>query len=165
MSHAQLTLELIKDLERGIGDTLGLETGSYQMIFQTDDETGQYLAESWAPMQRRTRPDSSLIISIPVEDIKLVLNIVQGDSDSVRNKPFLRRLTLGVQYQYQGLTHQWQGKTSDQLNNAELGEILTESFPVDIGGNFRAEELGSTKVILLTISLFSIFWALYFIRT
>jgi hypothetical protein len=165
MSHAQLSLELLKDLNNAIADTLDLSPDSLQLRFDESHIPAAYLAQIWAGHTGTPKADAPAFPVIGIEVRELNLGIARDPSAPSGNKPYLRRLDLNVIFGHVGKTHEWQGKTSDRMDSQGLAGLLNESFPTQIDGDYKAGEPPHLKIILLSLGLIGLFTALFFIRT
>ena len=165
MSHAQLTSELLKDLDRAIADSTGWARGSYALSFQGDSETADYLNELWSDSSPTTPGDSLILDHISVQLLALELSVNRPAKKSGRNMKHTRMLAMQVIISRGPEVFAWTGRTEDQLTAREVEQLLTEPYPVALRGDFRQAEPGTLLLAISTLGVFGTLAALFFIRT
>jgi hypothetical protein len=103
--------------------------------------------------------------AVKIEILAFKMEINRSPDLTQGNKRYTRRLDLNVRIEDAGKAWDWEGGTSDHLSNQQLDALLNSDFPTEIGGDYMSGTPGTKRVILLTLSLFGIFAALFFVRT
>lgn len=165
MTHAQLTLELLRDLNHAVEDSLHDHHLAAELIFDEDQSAGSYLSQIWSDRVSIPSQEDKFVKAVQIEILAFKMEINRASNLTPGNKTYTRRLDLNVRIEGAGEAWDWKGGTSDHLSNQELALLLNADFPSEVGGDYMDGAPGIKRVILLTLSLFGLFAALFFVRT
>lgn len=162
-SHYELTVELLKDLQRAIQDSTALPKDSLQYQFVNNSKVGSYLNDCLNDVTSGSADKQDHPIRIEASSLRL--SVDQVSQETSRNSYYLRQLELKVVFAKEQNEYAWQGKISDKLSKDDLKNLLEEDYPVVARGNYLNGEPAAILVILTTLGVFSLGAALFFIRT
>ena len=161
-SQHGLTAELLADLRLAVADTLGTNPNSVVIDFPGDTPTAAYLTQIVGEKRSgMLTPQIADTVGCTITQFTLQL-----DADSLKpagNSIYIRKLKLQVSFGTAGYV--WQGQISDRVPIQAVNQMLEESYPVPISGNFRASEPRIPVILLTTLGVLTVVTALFFIRT
>ncbi len=165
-THHDLTRELIKDLYHAVSDSASYQEDQYVLLFQGDSQLNTYLNRISVGLAGVNQSVAdSLKRDIVVTLAHCTLSINQSKSETSRNTAYVRQLDLGARFTAEEVEYFWQSKISDRLSKANVKDLLNETFPEPISGNYLDREPPVLTVMITTLSIFSLVAVLFFIRT
>lgn len=160
-SHKSLCLELFRDLKRSIEDSTDITSERQILIFSGDSDAIAYLNDAMATTLKIETTRDTVLLRLN----ELSLRLDSDRANSFRNSQYSRKLKLGVSYQFDHRTLEWQASISDKISKEDMDEILNEWFPVDISGDYRQGQPAPLVIMISSLAVLTLGAALFFVRS
>jgi len=162
-SHRDLTIELLKDLQRAVVDSTLTPQDRLSFQFGNDSNLGMYLNTCISNSPDDLRQAGIGLIELEAIEMTMAMN--QESTKTIRNSRYLRQLELQVSFKHDRDEYIWQGKISDKVSKTQLKKLLDEAYPITAEGDYSSREPAISLIVLTTLGVFSLGIALFFIRT
>lgn len=163
ISHREMCRELLKDFQKAVADSSSIPVKQQILVFTGSSELENYLKS--IVTQQNLVPDGERLDSVQVIPTSFSLALNRSPDKTLRNTKYIRKLKLNVDYLYGNKKYSWQGSVSDKLTNSDIRQLMDESTPVPVSGDYLKDQPASISIIITTLGVLTLVAGLFFIRT